>query len=301
MFDVSNKAVHSQCGAGRPADPHGDASALRQCCTLAARGSSTAASGRGTRGITLVELLVVMAIVSILAGLSIAGVASFTTFATDALQRSTRDVFTMLRAARIYASTYSVDTAVVYAMGPPISDSVTGLTVREFAAAAIMYQFPAAGDPLYVNNFVPIPGEQGSFKIFEFGTAVPFWDVSNPAGTNYFGSSANFIDPDLCTVKQGLSEFGMFPVRAVVPDNAGNLAPQNFAAHVFQSTGRMRFVTDSTPSCLFDTPERATMFVAPTANAPVGDRLIDPDILNGDRIYTPIHVFRSTGRSEIAS
>ncbi|MBI2422499.1 MAG: prepilin-type N-terminal cleavage/methylation domain-containing protein [Candidatus Hydrogenedentes bacterium] len=250
-----------------------------------------------TRGLTLVELLVVMAVVSLLVSLSVAGVASFTSFASDALQRSTRDVFTVLKAARIYASTHSVNTAVVYTLDRlPATDPMTGNAVREIIAAAVMYRNENTEDAAY-GLYLAAPGEQGEFELLETGVVIPLWDITAERnGTPYYFAGGRDIAGPSCQDLQNLPLLGMAAVQAIVYEDNGPVA-RTFAAHVFQPSGRMQFtVCDGSAP-----PERVEFFVAPSVTEDLGVRLVNPENTASERIYTPIRLYRSTGRVEIAS
>ena len=108
----------------------------------------------------MVELLVVIAVIGILIGISIPITRMFT---RNDLRDSARTVYTLLRAARVYATTYNVETAVVYSLdnpftretgGPdqftPLEDTIlpdgdgplAPLAVRTIRAASVMYKLP---------------------------------------------------------------------------------------------------------------------------------------------------------------
>ncbi len=69
---------------------------------------------KSEQGLTLIELIVVLAIVATLSALAIPGLARLGAFSNDSLPRASRELFEMLSAARIYATTWNVRTAVVY-------------------------------------------------------------------------------------------------------------------------------------------------------------------------------------------
>lgn len=69
---------------------------------------------RHNNGVTLVELLVVMAIIATLATASIPVMSRLGAFSSNRNQGAARELFTILKAAQIYASTHNTDTAVIY-------------------------------------------------------------------------------------------------------------------------------------------------------------------------------------------
>lgn len=71
---------------------------------------------RGERGITLVEMLIVLGILAIVASVAVPALARMGAFSNDDLGDSARSVYGMLRAARVYATTFRTETAVVYTL-----------------------------------------------------------------------------------------------------------------------------------------------------------------------------------------
>ncbi len=152
-------------------------------------------------GWTLIELLVVLAIITILGALSVPVTRMFS---RNDLRDGARTIYTMLRAARVYAMTYNVETAVVYALDDeftqngPIEDTLRGGYVRAIRAAAVMYRLPdefnirpyppdaiAEGDPSFPNGddalaedvrwqgtYVPVPRTGGEFVFLPRGYAL---------------------------------------------------------------------------------------------------------------------------------
>ncbi|MFA6240575.1 MAG: prepilin-type N-terminal cleavage/methylation domain-containing protein, partial [Candidatus Hydrogenedentales bacterium] len=78
---------------------------------------------RHSTGFTLVELLVVIAIVALVAGIAVPGMARLMGYGRNNIDNAARDVYGLLRAANVYASTFRVNTAVVYTVGTA-TDSV---------------------------------------------------------------------------------------------------------------------------------------------------------------------------------
>lgn len=130
----------------------------------------------GRTGFSLVELLVVLAIIGILGAISIPIMRSFS---RDDMRNGARTVYTMLRAARMYAMSYNVETAVVYELddqflsGSPMMDSLRNDSVRCIRAAQVMYKLPdeAGLRPLTLPG-VNIGGRDNETVVWE-GTFVP--------------------------------------------------------------------------------------------------------------------------------
>ena len=139
----------------------------------------------GRRGWSLIELLVVLAIISILGAISIPIMRSF---ARDDMRNGARTVYTMLRAARMYAMNYNVDTAVVYELDneffsdSPMTDSLRNSQVRCIRAAQVMYKLPDAvglrpattvvDAPFWDGTYIPVPTSAGASVAFPEGYAL---------------------------------------------------------------------------------------------------------------------------------
>ena len=118
------------------------------------------------RAFTLVEMLVVIAIVTIITAITIPVAIRSGLFETRKTAIAGRELFETLRAAKIYAATNNVETAVVYA-GTTVVDSENGNVVPVIDAVAIVRRMsrdellaavlPDNGDPV----FRPIRVSQG--------------------------------------------------------------------------------------------------------------------------------------------
>lgn len=156
------------------------------------------------------ELLVVIAILGLLGAISIP-VARM--FGRNDLRDGARTLYTMLRAARMYAMTYNVEAAVVYTLDfdLPIEDSLKGGAVRAIRGAAVMYRAPdimgltpaslpdvdaAVQDIPWGGTFVPAPRVGGEFLTFPGDNGILLesvpteWERSTP-GVRIYGVDPN--------------------------------------------------------------------------------------------------------------
>ena len=79
-------------------------------------------------GLSLVELLVVLGIIAVITSVSIPMFVRSGNSTSNKTALAARELFTVLRAAKIYATTHNVETAVVYG-GLLVQDSFSGVTV----------------------------------------------------------------------------------------------------------------------------------------------------------------------------
>lgn len=166
---------------------------------------------QGKGGFTLVELLTVLAIGAVLVAFAVPAISNLGLFARDELKGSARDMLALLQAARIYASTYNVNTAVVYSLdnyasldqdldntsglGSPVVDSITGQTLRVAVGAAILYELPSKSTP-YKGGYVPVPGEEGIFRRLQGGMVIPLEYSPRLAADIPLTDAVNYASPN---------------------------------------------------------------------------------------------------------
>jgi len=224
-------------------------------------------------GLTMVELVVVVAIIAIMAGIAIPSMARMGLLWRNDLQASARELYTLLRAARIYASTYNVETAVVYSTYNP-----EGNTPNNLRAAALMYQHPTltVGGESRQLLFVPVASR-------DEGQLRPL-----PGNTGLESEMFPQDKPGFEKVKVLFTNSTTYPEWLASPDEQGD-----YYANVFEPSGRLRN----------GERELYRLHVCYTADAGIDERLVDPELgENGYNLRTiNINIYRATGRVEIAS
>ena len=285
-------------------------------------------------GFSLVELLVVLAIVAILTGISIP---ILRMFSQNDLDRGARSLYTLIRAARVYSSTYNVKTAVVYQLdkdpvGSPVMDSLRRQSVRVVRGAMMLYQLPEDMGS-YRGLYVSAAANGGEFQPFPNGYAVlldvpPIEYRLPPQGIAY---PYGVLDPPADNANYqpafgaNIGALGMTPVvmydGPIDPDKAVREAeynPENkvaLLAHVFDTGGKLDMGSNGT------TLQRFSILFAPSPERPVdertwtavntGDAMVDAWLAKssanpaGDPVMgligIPIEIYRSTGRVRMGS
>ncbi|MBI2432098.1 MAG: prepilin-type N-terminal cleavage/methylation domain-containing protein [Candidatus Hydrogenedentes bacterium] len=262
-----------------------------------------------SRGITLVELLVVMAIVSLLAAISIPTFATLGGFLRSDLQNASRDLYSVLRAARIYATTFHVDTAVVYSLdnyaaasnpglAAPVIDSLDNNTVRVIIAAATFFKVPTTLAGNSADVWLPVPGDGGNFRTFP-GDCVLL--LRDPA-------TMSLIYTDLSPLPNSAAGGDLRNVLGMqfVPAQLGNQILE-LPAHIFNPRGSINAAGER---------ERFELLVAPPPDVNLPDRLnfpetrsflvpnletSDPSDLESNLISIPVELYRSTGRIKVVT
>lgn len=242
---------------------------------------------RGRAGLSLVELLVVLAMIGVLSAVLVPlavrggwGSGSKTAFAA-------RDVFTLLKAARVYASTHNVETALVYG-GNMVQDSeIAGNPCVPIIDSVMLARRIKREEMIRINQFFP-----GTFT--DLGTSNVFVPITTADGGFRILPKQMVVLPDVFTVQdvngQFISRTGLYGVQVYEPDAAAYLEPRtdtcegsttqgsvldysvdslglSFPAHRFQPDGSVR-VDDGIPQRL---------------RFRIGSR---PDMTYQDRFYT---------------
>ena len=200
---------------------------------------------RETAGLSLVELLVVLGMIGVISAVVVPVFIRNGWFTSGKTAFAARELFTVLKAARVYASTYNVETAVAYGGRlvtdselardsainhiVPVADSVV-LARRLKRDELILYGLPANSGDI----FVPLRSDEGVFRVLPKQMAV-LPDLFKVEGT-----SPNFV-----------SSTGLWPLR-IYDTEAGvffqpradyalpGAVPSSFPAHRFLPDGSLR-------------------------------------------------------------
>lgn len=264
-------------------------------------------------GLTLSELLVVLSIISVMAVVAIPTFARLGVFSRNELNNTARTVHSMLKAARIYASTYRVNTAVVYVMDNEanLNDSVMGEHFRILRAAALMYALPTGhGD--YAGDYVSMNRPESIFEEFPGRMAIPLaQNVEYPDGQKT-AWKLQMLEPSQ------ISQLGLTEVKVWLAGGPYNPPGIDDAykdlddvivlpAHVFTPSGQM----------VATGKERFEVLVTAPLDSPLNALLTDQEEQRywywkedldrpGKRIWylniqhIPLELFRATGRAKIS-
>ena len=194
------------------------------------------------RAFTLVEMLVVIAIVTIITAITIPAAIRSGLFDSRKTAIAGRELFETLRAAKIYAATNNVETAVVYA-GTTVVDSENGNVVPVIDAVAIVRRMSRAElddaeivDPPFP-VFEPIRASQGiNFAVLRDNNCL-LADLFEVDGTTTDARSVTGLSTIL--IWEGPLDTDFYAPR--FPYNVANLAaiPETFPAHRFLPSGAL--------------------------------------------------------------
>jgi Tfp pilus assembly protein FimT len=223
----------------------------------------------------MVELVVVVAIIGIMTAVAIPTFARMGLLWRNDLQASARELYTLLSAAKIYAGTYNVETAVVYTTYRP-----EGGASNNLRAVALMYQHPTltlkAEDGYDYRVFIPVASrDEGQLRTLPGNTGLDL---------------AAFPDDllSLEKVKVLFTNSTTYEEWGHRPEEQGN-----YDALVFEPSGRLRK----------DGRELYTLHVCYTTDASPDERLVDPEQgeIQSNLRTIKINLYRATGRVEMAS
>jgi prepilin-type N-terminal cleavage/methylation domain-containing protein len=270
------------------------------------------------KGFTLVEMLVVITLIAIIASISIPVVQKIGWLSRDKLHQAAGTEIAILKAARAYAGTHNVDTAVIYNitlrhdshLQKPVQVLNGTAVVRrmrreELDALAQLYP-PAQRDDL-IRHFT------GS----ESGGRLPYvpvessgngWrEIAGGCVIGHFRHQDTGLAPLRDTVQEWHVKAGLVPVRVLditlgeaVPEipfledhnppdsELGNpdYAVARWPAHVFMPSGTMLIPGDK---------NRAVVQVLPNPEAPIEERMAEYEGYRDIEVEL-IEIFANTGR-----
>lgn len=244
---------------------------------------------RARAGMTLVEMLIVVAIIAVMASVAIPTFARLGFLSRGELQNTSHELFALLRASRIYAATYRVNTGIAY-------DVTIRNSMQTINSVAMVYELP--GTDLYAPvvdgrngpMFRQFPTYIGilAHGILDSDTDVPDIECEFPRQSL---KAIQIVDE--YTVERDV--FGnivaytrLAPHHEFLPSPA-NEVPDEFPAHIFEPSGRMA----SDPA---GAAERNTIALGFTPDADPRERFVNElDASDGKRTI-PIDLYRSTGR-----
>ena len=287
---------------------------------------------RADEGITIVEMLVVLGIIGLVATLSIPVVLTFGLNPTRQIGQASRDLYTQLKTAKIYAGTYNVETALAYG-GRTVTDSVTGelvpiidsfMTVRRLKRDELEY---FGLDPAAQDIFIPVQSADGRFRRLAAEGCILSDVFKIVNGQNDAGLSAgriynpeNYGDPNELFLKPvGFDANGNNVIEPSEQLGYQGIAVQ-FPMHAFQPSGEMTsainsvkqrvqlnlgVMPDSEPADRFpDTPEAAQWL--PTLVQFNQQRTVtllrDPtDASRPAELHVPMSLYLAQGRVKVES
>lgn len=219
---------------------------------------------------TMPEILVVVAIIAIMSAVVVPTFSRMGLFSRDDMKNTAHDVFSMVKAAKIYAATYRVVAAAAYyydLQGAPDC----------LRAIALVYEHPYLkvqdidGSRL-VPAYFPVPTGGGDFKMLAGETCVMLRDPVNPSP---------FYDP------RGA---GFSRIALVIPGASFGAQEIIFPpAHVFLPSGRLR----NTQKEMF------TFYIGFSPAVDMTESYYTADDGSLKERYIPLGLYRATGRLKL--
>lgn len=212
---------------------------------------------RTTSGFTLVELLVVLGIIALIASIAIPSIVRAGNSSADKVNRASRELFTIIRSAKVYAATHNVRTAIAYVGTPQagparVEDSVSGDTVPVVDSIALVRQLTRNEMIELIENgvlpagtipkdevYVPLKTRDGAFTRLPEETCI-LPDIFEVETVNSFGSTVTISSTGLTSIRIYDSSAGKF----ISPrENYGLRKPNDdlrvFPGHKFSPEGRL--------------------------------------------------------------
>lgn len=235
-----------------------------------------------TGGFTLVEMIIVIAIVSLMAAVAIPTLARMGAFTRDDVTKAANEVYRTLQAAKMYAATFRVNTAVYYtfrevddsrdAIGDKatIADGVGMARKLSLKEAADLFGNPelARGDAEYLSAYAMVGSDAGEWTKLPENGAI--WgaleEISNPDI-----DMNDFLLAGQDDVLDGITIYDLS--RTDADDRRQPLLVTKaydggFPAHVFKPSGELEAEAGAPV---------AVIYVGPSPVADVRDRFVDYD------------------------
>lgn len=248
---------------------------------------------RERRGLSLPELLVVLTIIAILGSVAAPALYRMGVFSRDKVDYCARELFSLYRAAKVYAATYRTKCAFGYGAVPAVHDTVLSMDrwcadsvfmLRELTAQEKM----ALGKTASETWFVPLEDRNGNFQGLEPGTCV-YMDIP----------IAMMVNQDWALVEAQLAaDYGIQFVNACRLDGTHLLEwppgtpVWRFPAHVFRPSGTIHSASPK---------QRFVLRVALTPDATPSKRFVNPDFpVYHEEVKADLELFASTGRMKVS-